>query len=224
LLVYTFPVIVAVTAIVLGRDRASRRTAAVLTLATAGLALVLSTAATGTPDLVGTALGLGAALVYSAYVLAGEGVASRVRPQMLAALVCSGAAASLTTGAALLGELHPAAVTPAGWGWLACLAGISTVASIGLFFAGLWRVGPTRASILSTLEPVVAALLAVLVFGEVLRPPQILGIGLVLGAVLALQMRPRAAAAGSAARLDATLCAKRTRPVAITDAVRRSTA
>ena len=45
--------------------------------------------------------------------------------------------------------------TPAGAGWLAAIALVSTVGAIGLFFAGLRRVGPTAASILSTLEPVV---------------------------------------------------------------------
>src|SRR5918996_4785817 len=61
LLVYTFPVMVTVSAIALGRERASRRTAAALGLASAGLALVLAGAATGALDAVGTMLGLGAA-------------------------------------------------------------------------------------------------------------------------------------------------------------------
>ena len=49
----------------------------------------------------------------------------------------------------------PGAVSAAGFGWLAASRVVSTVAAVGLFFAGLRRVGPTAASILSTLEPVV---------------------------------------------------------------------
>jgi drug/metabolite transporter (DMT)-like permease len=76
----------------------------------------------------------------------------------------------LTVGSALLGELRPDALTLAGWGWLARLAAVSTVASISLFFAGLRRVGPTTASILATVEPLVTVLLAYLAFGETLGP------------------------------------------------------
>ena len=52
------------------------------------------------------------------------------------------------------------------------------------FFAGLERVGPSKASTLSTLEPVVSVGLAILVLGEALNPFQILGGGLILAAVL----------------------------------------
>ena len=116
----------------------------------------------------------------------GEGIAGRVRPLVLAALVASGAAVVLTAGSALLGELRPGELTAAGWGWLACLAAISTVAAISLFFAGLKRVGPTTASILATVEPLVTVVLAFLVFGERLGAVQLAGGALVLVAVLVL--------------------------------------
>ena len=86
-------------------------------------------------------------------------------------------------------ELRPGELTAAGWGWLACLALVSTVASIGLFFAGLRRVGPTTASILATVEPLVTVVLAFLVFGETMGPVQLVGGALVLTAMLALQAR-----------------------------------
>ena len=53
--------------------------------------------------------------------------------------------AALNEMRGLLGVLHPEDVALAGWGWLASLALVSTVAAIGLFFAGLRRVGPTAA-------------------------------------------------------------------------------
>ena len=76
-----------------------------------------------------------------------------------------------------------------GFGWLAGIAAVSTVAAIGLFFAGLKLVGPTRASILSTAEPLTAVLLAFAVFGEALGPIQIGGGALVLAGVLVLARR-----------------------------------
>jgi drug/metabolite transporter (DMT)-like permease len=187
LLVYTFPAIVAAAAVALGRERLDAPRLIALALASGGLVLVLAGAGTGALDRLGAGLGLGAAVVYSAYILASEGVAERIRPSLLAALVCTGAATSLTTGMALLGELRPGELTIAGWGWLACLALVSTVAAVSLFFAGLGRAGPTAASILSTVEPVVTALLAFIVFGETLGPVQLLGGALVLAAVLTLE-------------------------------------
>jgi drug/metabolite transporter (DMT)-like permease len=203
LLLYTFPAIVAAAAVALGRERINGRRVAALVLASSGLALVVAGAGTGALDPVGAALGLGAACVYSTYILVSEGVAVRMRPTVLSAIVCSGAAATLTVGAAVLGEFRPGALTAAGWGWLACLGAVSTVAAISLFVAGLRRVGPTVASILSTVEPLVTVGLAAIVFGEVLSPVQLLGGMLVLSAVPVLHARlrrrgPRATTVGEA--------------------------
>jgi drug/metabolite transporter (DMT)-like permease len=191
LLLYTFPAIVAAAAVALGRERINGRRVAALVLASSGLALVVAGAGTGALDPVGAALGLGAACVYSTYILVSEGVAVRMRPTVLSAIVCTGAAATLTVGATVLGEFRPGALTAAGWGWLACLGAVSTVAAISLFFAGLRRVGPTVASILSTVEPLVTVVLAAIVFGEVLSPVQLLGGALVLSAVPVLHARLR---------------------------------
>ena len=187
LLVYTFPAIVAVAAVALGRERLDRRRAIALVVVSAGLALVLAAAGIGERDALGTGLGLATAVVYSGYVIVSEGIAGRLAPRLLSALVCSGAAVSLTAGSLALGELRPGELAIAGWGWLACLAVVSTVVAISLFFAGLRRVGPTTAAILSTVEPVVTVVLAMLVFGDVLAAAQILGGGLVLGGVLVLR-------------------------------------
>jgi drug/metabolite transporter (DMT)-like permease len=191
LVLYTFPAIVAVAGILLGQDRLDARRLAALVLASAGLVLVLATAGAGDLDPVGTALGLGAAVVYTVYILVTDSIAARMRPRVFSTLVCSGAAVTLTAGSALLGQLRPGELTAAGWGWLACIALVSTVAAVTLMFAGIARVGPTVASILSTVEPVVTVLLAFLVFREVLGPAQLLGGAFVLASVLVLHARRR---------------------------------
>ena len=199
LLLYTFPAMVAAAAVALGRERIDGRRAAALGLALGGLVLVLAGAGARALDPLGAALALGAAVVYSTYILVSQGVVARVRPQLLSALVCTGAAIALTVGSTLLGELRPGELTAAGWGWLTALAVVSTVAAISLFFAGLKRVGPTTASILSTVEPVVTVVLAFLVFGETLVAVQLAGGSLVLAAVLVLHAPTRR---GLRARLD----------------------
>jgi drug/metabolite transporter (DMT)-like permease len=202
-LVYTFPVIVAGAAVALGRERIEGRRVVALALALGGVVLVVGSAGTGAVDPLGAALGLAAAVVYSAYILVGEGVVGRIGPRVLSALICTGAAASLTVAAAVLGDLRPGELTAAGWGWLACLAVVSTVVSINLFFAGLRRVGPTAASILSTVEPLVTVLLSFVVFGETLGPVQLTGGVMVLAAVFVLRLsrrRRRAPARGVGSR------------------------
>ena len=190
LLIYTYPVMVTVAAAALGRERASRRTAVALAFASGGLVLVLAGAA-GSLDAVGTALGLSAAMVCGAYVLISEGIAARVGPLALSTLVCTGAATSLTLAGLAGGDLDPAGVTTTGFAWLGGLAVVSTVGAIGLFFAGLRRVGPTATSILLTFEPVVTVALAFVAFGESLGPAQLAGGALVLAAVLAVRTVPR---------------------------------
>jgi drug/metabolite transporter (DMT)-like permease len=86
-----------------------------------------------------------------------------------------------------------------GWLWATMIALVSTVGAILAFFAGLARVGPSSAAILSTFEPLVTIVLAGLTFGEVLSPVQVLGGLLVLGTVVALSLsgaRARPVASG----------------------------
>src|SRR5919108_1222643 len=141
LLLYTFPAIVAAAAVALGRERLDARRLTALALASGGLVLVVAGAGAGALDPLGGALGIAAAVCYSTYILVSDGVVARMRPALLSALVCTGATVSLTTGSAALGQLHPGAVTAAGWGWLASLAVVSTLGAVGLFFARLHRVG-----------------------------------------------------------------------------------
>ena len=189
LLLYTFPAMVAVAAVAIGRERFALRRAVALVLGTAGGVLIVGGVSAGGLDALGVALGLAAAVVYSAYILTSDAISGRVRADVLAAIVCTGAAVSLTIGGTAMGAVHPEAVTLAGWVWLACLALVSTVAAIALFFAGLSRVGPTAAAIISTVEPLVTVLLAFAVFGERLSALQLAGGALVVAAVPVLHAR-----------------------------------
>jgi drug/metabolite transporter (DMT)-like permease len=74
---------------------------------------------------------------------------------------------------------------------MVAIAVVSTAAAILCFFAGLARVGPAAASILSTLESVVTVALAATAFGESLGAVQVVGGALVLAAVLVMQWPTR---------------------------------
>ncbi len=186
LLLYTYPAFVTVAAILLGRDRVTPRRMTALTAASAGVALVLLGAGAGTADALGVAMGVGAALTYTTYILVADSVIQEAPPIAFSAVIAAGA---LTTfaGISLASGGLDLGFDAAGWGWLGCIALVSTIFSVLAFFAGLRRVGPSNASILSTVEPPVTLLLAFLVFGERLGVVQLAGGVLVLSAVIVLQ-------------------------------------
>jgi drug/metabolite transporter (DMT)-like permease len=159
LLLYTYPAFVLLGAIAVGRERATGRRVAALLVALAGTVLVLGVAVTGRVDGPGVALGVGAAVVYSTYILVGDRVVAGVAPLALSALVCTGATATFAGVAVARGGTDLAAAPPAGWLWMSAIALVSTVGAIVTFFGGLARVGPGAASILSMLEPVVTVAL-----------------------------------------------------------------
>ena len=76
--------------------------------------------------------------------------------------------------------------TISGWSVVAAIVLVATIIPVVTFLAGLRRIGPTNASLLSTLEPVVTVLLAAWLFGEVLQPAALMGGALILLAVLLL--------------------------------------
>jgi DME family drug/metabolite transporter len=80
------------------------------------------------------------------------------------------------------------------WTVIVYLGAVPTALAYGLFFIGLGAVRATTASVITLVEPVGAALLGVLLFGERLTPAAVCGGCLLLGAValLALNERGRA--------------------------------
>lgn len=187
LVLYVFPALVTLGAVALGRDRLDAVRVWALALAFSGLVLVLFVGGPADVDAAGVSLAFGAAVVYSIYILASEQVLAGLEPLSLTTVVCAGAALSFGTAALVSGELS-LDFDAIGWLWLACIALVSTVLAIVLFFAGLARVGPSRASIISTVEPLVTVLLAFAVFGDALSPTQLLGGALVLSSVVLLQV------------------------------------
>jgi drug/metabolite transporter (DMT)-like permease len=73
-----------------------------------------------------------------------------------------------------------------GWWVMAAIILVATVIPVVTFLAGMRRIGPTNASMLSTIEPIVTVGLAAVLFGEALPPVTLAGGGLILMAVLLL--------------------------------------
>jgi drug/metabolite transporter (DMT)-like permease len=187
LLLATYPAIVVVVAVALGRERADRRRGLALGASIGGAALVLGGAHVTGLDGVGVVFAASAAVAYASYVLLADRVAEKVDGLILAALVITGAAtATLGTGAAS-GSLD-FAIDGEAWLTIAALASLCTVVPIASFLFALPRIGPGTASIVSGLEAVVAVILAAILLGDALSPAQLAGAALVLGATLAMQL------------------------------------
>ncbi|MEU0558950.1 DMT family transporter [Dactylosporangium sp. NPDC006015] len=190
LILYTFPVLVTVAAVLLGRDRLTPRRGAALVAASAGTLLVLLGTGSVSFHPLGALLGFGSAVVYTVYILVADTVVHSMPPVLLSALVMTGAAGTLAANAMLNGGVG-LSFAPVGWLWLGCIAVVSTVAAMLTFFAGLQRTGPSTAAILSTFEPVVTTALAAVLLGESLTPVQLTGAALVLASAVVLQTAAR---------------------------------
>lgn len=191
LLMCSYPALVVAGAVVLRRERASRRRLAALAVALAGVTLVLAGGVGGALDPVGIAFALAAAVAYAAYVLVSDRLLGRTEPLVLATMLCAGAATAFALGGAATGSLAPG--PPPTLLLVGAIALVATVLPIAAFLGGVRRLGPSRATILGTVEPPVTIALSALVFGERLGPLQLLGAALVLAGVLILQLRRRPA-------------------------------
>jgi drug/metabolite transporter (DMT)-like permease len=183
LVLYTYPVIVALLAALVGVERLTGRALLAAIGAFAGCALTARGAPAGSPlSLSGVAWALAAALIYASYIVLssrfGTGVPARVLALHLtqaAAVAC--VAFALADGGLLL------PLDPRGLLAVAGIGVVSTVVAMTAFLAGLALVGPTRASVLSSLEVIVTLVLAFALLGERLGPGQWAGAALILGSV-----------------------------------------
>ncbi|WP_189532654.1 DMT family transporter [Paludibacterium paludis] len=193
LLVYTYPVLVAILAALLGFDRFGRAEGLALAVCVLGLAMLLGQATlAGRPA--GVLLALLSGSLYAVYILIGSRFATRTDPLastfvvLLASALVHLALASLEGGVVLP---HSAR----GWLALFALAGFSSVMAVAAFLVGMRRIGPTLTSIVSTLEPVVTVGLGIAFLGETLSAQSLAGSLLVLGAAVGLAVsRGRATA------------------------------
>lgn len=187
LLLATYPAIVVVAAIALGRERPDRRRAVALGASIGGAALVLGGAHVSGLDGLGLAFAASSVVAYATYVLLADRVARLIDGLMLAALVITGAAAGTLTAGAASGSLQ-FELGVAAWTSIAALALLCTVVPIATFLIALPRIGAGTASIVSTLETVIAVILAALLLGDALGAGQVAGAALVMGAALLLQL------------------------------------
>ena len=191
LLLYLHLALVARMAAAFLHERLTAVKLAALALALAGTVLTIAPALTdtgnvtgGTRIVAGIGFAVAAAVFYALYIVFGAALGRRVSALQTSTVVIASAAAVFVLAALVRGPQWPQTLT----GCLAVLAiaFLSTVAAVTLYFAGLKRIGPTRASTISTLEPLVTVTLAAIALGERIAPVQMAGGALILAAVVLL--------------------------------------
>ncbi len=192
LLFYVFPALLVLPSVALGRDRFSWRRVAAIPVALVGVGLVLVGPGVGSVDALGVTLALLGAVAYVAFVLAGDYLAVGTDPIVLAALMGTGAIPTFAVYG-LVSDGLTLDFQPRGWIWIVAVAFVSLIA-FTIFFAGLERVGPSLTGLLSTSEPVATTVASAAIFGDRLTPVQGIGGALVIGAVVWVNLSPRARA------------------------------
>lgn len=192
LVFYIYPAIVTAGSALVFGTRFSLPQLAVLVAAVAGCALTVDLQS-GDIDAVGLGLALVTPCFYSCYVLIGSRATLGVPPLNASAWIMSVAAPLMVlvgiTG--LVGDGLTTDISARGWAAIGGLAIFSTVISVSTFLAGMARLDPFRASIISTIEPVVSVVMAALLLSERLTTQQIIGGLIIVSSTIALQLIQR---------------------------------
>jgi len=154
ILLYIYPVVVTILASVFLKESVTKAKIAALSLSLIGLMLTIRPDGGG--HLLGVVFALAAALIYALYIVLGSKIVRTTGAFSSAVIIVISTAAVYSGLVAVQGVELP--TTFFGWASVFALALISTVLAIGTFFAGLKRITPVTASVVSTLEPVVAVL------------------------------------------------------------------
>ncbi len=190
-LFYSYPAMVALLSLFLGEAIGGR---VWLALAMALLGVVLTVpdlSAAGAGDSLGVALALAnAAIVAVYYVIAKRELAGIADVSGASAWMMIGTLLVLLLLVPLRGLLPPPS-------WLTAfllllVASLGTTLPIFAINLAIQRIGAAQASLVSTVEPPLSMVVAMLILGEVIIGAQWLGAALIIGSVIFLQLRPRA--------------------------------
>ncbi len=188
-IVYSSPALVAVVATRLLRERINRTKLIALGLTLVGCALVARAYDLRQVELnaLGIAVGVGSAVTLATYSLMGRIVTRRYSAWTSVFYAFFFGWVLLLPATVALGAIEPAGLPLDGWTTLVFLALVPTLGGFAAYTIGLSHLPASVASILAAFEPVTAAVVAYLVFGETLEPLQLIGAGLILASVIMLR-------------------------------------
>jgi drug/metabolite transporter (DMT)-like permease len=209
-LVYIYPVFVALLSLRFATRLPGRRPWVALALAVAGVVLALGgidVAAAALP-IDGLLLILASAAIYSVWIVLSARLSGERRDRLGQDAPDAGGAtgdAAVTTALMMLAtavvfaslavatgrSLSPLAVPGAVWPYLLGIGAVASFLAIQSLYAGARRVGAAQAALISTTEPLFIVVLAFFVLGQTLGGIQLLGAVLILIGVIVAQTSPR---------------------------------
>jgi drug/metabolite transporter (DMT)-like permease len=189
---YTAPIWVLLYTVARGLQKFTLQRVAAVGLAVTGIALVIGVFGSRglLLDTIGVFAALLAAFSFAFYNIGGHDILAR-RDRWIVLVYTTGSASLFWLLVNPPWKLMAAHYSAAQWLFLVLFSLLSVLAPFSFYFAGLQHLEPTRAIIVSCLEPVFSIVIAALVLGEVMRPLQIVGIVFVLAAITVAQLPDR---------------------------------
>ncbi len=189
---YTAPIWVLLYTVARRLQKPTLQQVAAVGLAVTGTALVIGVFGGGglRLDAIGLFAALLAAFSFAFYNIGGHNIlARRDRWIVLLYTTCSASLFWLLVNPPW--KLIAAHYSTAQWLFLLLFSLVSVLAPFAFYFAGLQHLEPTRAIVVSCLEPVFSIVIAAVVLGELMRPLQVVGIVFVLAAITVVQLPNR---------------------------------
>jgi len=192
ILQYTAPILVLLYTVARGRQRPTLQRVVAVGLAVAGIALVIGIFSSGgfRLDTIGVMAALGAAVSFAIYNIGGHSILARYDRWTVLLYVILGASLFWIVVNPPW-KIVAAHYSGGQWLFLVLFSLLSVLAPFSFYFAGLQHLEPTRAIVVSCLEPVFSIVIAAVALGEVMRPLQTVGIVLVLVAIVVVQLPDR---------------------------------
>ncbi|ASN82740.1 EamA family transporter [Deinococcus ficus] len=188
LLVYVAPAFVILYGALAG-VRPTRGQGGALLCTLAGLGVVVGLPGAGDGDSAGLLLGGASGALYGGYLYASGRLARTASPLTVTAhvsLVCAATFVVLGGVTAQLAVPHH----PAQWGVILAMLLIPTLVALPALSEAVRRIGPARVSLLTTTDPLWAALFALLFLGEDVHLTQVVGGALILAGAAFAQRSP----------------------------------
>lgn len=192
ILQYTAPVWVLLYTVARGLQKPTLQRVSAVLLALGGVPLVIGIFGTGgfRLDTIGVTAAMLAAFSFAFYNVGGHSVLTRYdRWTVLLYVIFSASLFWIVINPPW--KIAAAHYSGAQWLFLLAFSLISVLAPFAFYFAGLQHLEPTRAIVVSCLEPVFSIVIAAVTLGEIMRPLQSVGIVLVLIAIVVVQMPDR---------------------------------
>jgi len=192
---YTAPIWVLLYTVARGLQKPTLQRVAAVGLAVTGIALVIGLFGGGglRLDTIGVIAALLAAFSFAFYNIGGHNILARLdRWIVLLYTTCSASLFWIVINPPW--KITAAHYSGEQWLFLLLFSLISVLAPFSFYFAGLQHLEPTRAIVVSCLEPVFSIVIAAVALGEIVRPLQVTGIVLVLAAIVVVQLPDRRSA------------------------------